>query len=68
MGLTTSLLWGCATGKTPDAKMKNAREETASALGKTYEANLWGSAAQATVQGYKFWQTDFTEDIVQNKE
>ncbi len=37
MSLTTSLLWGCATGSTPDAKMKNAREETASALGKIYE-------------------------------
>jgi lipid-binding SYLF domain-containing protein len=184
MGLATSFLWGCATGNTPDAKMKNAREETASALEKIYEdhpgakavinankahvictgsdsylfaastgggvctlheggrtqyyrfasvgvgagigfkqvafvyvflnndalvnfkesgwdggaraeasaehdgeggnastnqsadvqgvkiyqANLWGAAAQATVQGYKFWKTDFTEDVVQNRE
>jgi len=33
-----------------------------------YQANLWGAAAQATVQGYKFWHTDFTDDVVQNTE
>ncbi|WP_028109766.1 hypothetical protein [Ferrimonas futtsuensis] len=32
----------------------------------TYQVNLMGAAAQATVQGFKFWQTDFTEDFVQN--
>jgi len=183
-GLTTSLLLGCATGNTPEAKMKNARDETSSALSKIYEdhpgaknvvstnkahvictgsdsylfaastgggvctlhdggkidyyrfasvgvgagigfkqiafvyvflnndaltrfkesgwdggaraeasaehdgeggnasanqsadiegvkvyqANLWGAAAQATVQGYKFWHTDFTDDVMENKE
>jgi lipid-binding SYLF domain-containing protein len=183
-GLTTSLLLGCATGNTPEDKMKNAREETASALSKIYEdhpdakgvvsankahvictgsdsylfaastgggvctlhdggkvdyyrfasvgvgagigfkqvafvyvfitkdalnrfkesgweggaraeasaehdgeggnasanqsadmegvkvyqANLWGAAAQATVQGYKFWHTDFADDVIENKE
>jgi len=184
IGLTTSLLFGCATGNTPAAKMKNARDETASALSKIYEdhpeakavvsannahvictgsdsylfaastgggvctlhdgsktdyyrfasvgvgagigfkqvafvyvflnngalnrfkesgweggaraeasaehdgeggnasanqsadmegvkvyqANLWGAAAQATVQGYKFWHTDFADDVIENKE
>jgi hypothetical protein len=29
---------------------------------------LWGAAAQATVQGYKFWPTDFTDDVMQNSE
>jgi len=184
LGLTTSLLFGCATGSTPETKMKNARSETTSALSKIYEdhpgaksvvngnkahvictgsdsylfaastgggvctlhdggkidyyrfasvgvgagigfkqvafvyvfltndalvrfkefgwdggaraeasaehdgeganasanqpadiegvkvyqANLWGAAAQATVQGYKFWHTDFTDDVMQNNE
>ena len=31
-----------------------------------YQSALWGAAAQATVQGYKFWQTDFTDDVMQN--
>jgi len=31
-----------------------------------YQSALWGAAAQATVQGYKFWATDFTDDVVQN--
>jgi len=35
---------------------------------KVYQANLWGAAAQATVQGYKFWHTDFTDDVIENKE
>lgn len=35
---------------------------------KIYQANLWGAAAQATVQGYKFWHTDFTDDVMQNSE
>ncbi len=35
---------------------------------KVYQANLWGAAAQATVQGYKFWHTDFTGDVVENSE
>jgi len=35
---------------------------------KIYQSNLWGAAAQATVQGYKFWKTDFTDDVMQNKE
>jgi lipid-binding SYLF domain-containing protein len=33
-----------------------------------YQSALWGAAAQATVQGYKFWPTDFTDDVVQNSE
>lgn len=33
-----------------------------------YQSSLWGAAAQATVQGYKFWPTDFTDDVVQNTE
>ncbi|GLS90092.1 hypothetical protein GCM10007916_11590 [Psychromonas marina] len=32
-----------------------------------YQSALWGAAAQATVQGYKFWPTDFTDDVVENK-
>ncbi|MCG9738635.1 hypothetical protein L1D32_10750 [Shewanella insulae] len=34
---------------------------------KTYQVNLLGAAAQATVQGYKYWPTDFTEDFMQNR-
>ncbi|WP_428617698.1 hypothetical protein [Shewanella sp.] len=34
---------------------------------KTYQVNLLGAAAQATVQGYKYWPTDFSEDFMQNK-
>lgn len=33
-----------------------------------YQSALWGAAAQATVQGYKFWPTDFTDDVMQNAE
>ncbi len=33
-----------------------------------YQSALWGAAAQATVQGYKFWSTDFTDDVIQNSE
>jgi lipid-binding SYLF domain-containing protein len=33
-----------------------------------YQSSLWGAAAQATVQGYKFWPTDFTDDVMQNSE
>lgn len=33
-----------------------------------YQSAIWGAAAQATVQGYKFWRTDFTHDVIQNKE
>ncbi|SDJ67278.1 hypothetical protein SAMN04488540_111102 [Ferrimonas sediminum] len=32
----------------------------------TYQVNLMGAAAQATVQGFKYWQTDFTEDFIEN--
>ncbi|MDN2483101.1 hypothetical protein ACPV5S_11540 [Vibrio astriarenae] len=35
---------------------------------KIYQTALWGAAAQATVQGYKFWTTDFTDDVIENKE
>ncbi|QIR13865.1 hypothetical protein [Shewanella aestuarii] len=35
---------------------------------KTYQVNLMGAAAQATVQGYKYWKTDFTEDFMQKSE
>jgi len=31
-----------------------------------YQTALWGAAAQATVQGYKFWKTDFTDDFIEN--
>ena len=33
-----------------------------------YQSALWGAAAQATVQGYKFWPTDFAHDVIQNRE
>ncbi|MCL1038418.1 hypothetical protein L2750_14895 [Shewanella submarina] len=33
-----------------------------------YQSAIWGAAAQATVQGYKFWRTDFTDDVIQNPE
>ncbi|MDR9827163.1 hypothetical protein RCJ22_16290 [Vibrio sp. FNV 38] len=35
---------------------------------KIYQSAIWGAAAQATVQGYKFWQTDFTDDVIENSE
>ncbi|MCL1046277.1 hypothetical protein Q4601_18085 [Shewanella sp. 1_MG-2023] len=35
---------------------------------KTYQVNLMGAAAQATVQGYKYWETDFSDDFVENDE
>ncbi len=35
---------------------------------KTYQVNLMGAAAQATIQGYKYWETDFSEDFMQNAE
>ena len=35
---------------------------------KTYQVNLMGAAAQATVQGYKYWKTDFSEDFMQKSE
>jgi lipid-binding SYLF domain-containing protein len=31
-----------------------------------YQSSLWGAAAQATVQGYKFWPTDFSDDVIEN--
>ncbi|MGL4446895.1 MAG: hypothetical protein ACRCUH_09710 [Shewanella sp.] len=31
---------------------------------KVFQVALWGAAAQATVQGYKFWATDFTSDVM----
>lgn len=33
---------------------------------KTYQVNLMGAAAQATVQGYKYWETNFEDDFVEN--
>ncbi|MCJ8318523.1 MAG: hypothetical protein MJK12_02750 [Colwellia sp.] len=33
-----------------------------------YQTALWGAAAQATIQGYKFWPTDFTDDVMQSAE
>ncbi|WP_394130720.1 hypothetical protein [Shewanella maritima] len=33
---------------------------------KTYQVNLMGAAAQATVQGYKYWPTNFDDDFVEN--
>ncbi|TVP15089.1 hypothetical protein [Shewanella sp. KCT] len=35
---------------------------------KTYQVNLMGAAAQATVQGYRYWPTDFSEDFMQNRQ
>lgn len=35
---------------------------------KVYQSAIWGAAAQATVQGYKFWKTDFTDDFMSNPE
>ncbi|MDO6639482.1 hypothetical protein Q4557_05860 [Shewanella sp. 5_MG-2023] len=35
---------------------------------KTYQVNLMGAAAQATVQGYKYWETDFSDDFMENSE
>ena len=34
---------------------------------KTYQVNLMGAAAQATVQAYKYWPTDFSDDFVENE-
>ncbi|MBL4814279.1 MAG: hypothetical protein JKY74_02230 [Shewanella sp.] len=33
----------------------------------TYQVNLMGAAAQATVQAYKYWKTDFTDDFIENE-
>ena len=33
-----------------------------------YQSAIWGAAAQATIQGYKFWRTDFTDDVMQHTE
>ena len=33
-----------------------------------YQSAIWGAAAQATVQGYKFWRTDFTDDVIEHNE
>lgn len=35
---------------------------------KIYQSAIWGAAVQATVQGYSFWETDFTDDVIQNPE
>ncbi|WP_434940334.1 hypothetical protein ACRWQN_07355 [Shewanella sp. HL-SH8] len=35
---------------------------------KTYQVNLMFAAAQATVQGYKYWKTDFRHDFMQKSE
>ncbi len=35
---------------------------------KTYQVNLAGAAAQATVQGYKYWRTNFEDDVVENSQ
>ncbi|QYJ75839.1 hypothetical protein [Shewanella sp. FJAT-52076] len=32
---------------------------------KVFQSAIWGAAAQATVQGYKFWPTDFTQDVTE---
>lgn len=32
---------------------------------KTYQVNLMGAAAQATLQGYKYWETDFSDDFIE---
>ncbi|WP_322619466.1 hypothetical protein [Shewanella sp. YLB-07] len=34
---------------------------------KTYQVNLMGAAAQATVQAYKYWKTDFTDDFIEKE-
>ncbi|MFT5788840.1 MAG: lipid-binding SYLF domain-containing protein [Shewanella sp.] len=34
---------------------------------KTYQVNLMGAAAQATVQGYKYWETDFSDDFIEKE-
>lgn len=33
---------------------------------KTYQEILMGAAAQATVQGYKYWTTNVSDDFMQN--
>ena len=33
-----------------------------------YQSAIWGAAAQATVQGYKFWRTDFIDDVIEHNE
>ncbi|WP_257265693.1 hypothetical protein [Endozoicomonas sp. ONNA2] len=33
-----------------------------------YQSAIWGAAAQATVQGYKFWRTDFTDDVIEHND
>ncbi|MCL2917797.1 hypothetical protein [Shewanella litorisediminis] len=32
---------------------------------KVFQSAIWGAAAQATVQGYKFWPTNFDKDVAQ---
>lgn len=65
---TVSTLAACATGNTPDVKKANANASYDVDGVRIFQSAIWGAAAQATVQGYRFWRTDFTDDVMQNKE
>ncbi len=67
---------GWDAGARAEASAKNEDEGGQAAANTSYDVDgvriyqsaLWGAAAQATVQGYKFWPTDFTDDVVENSE
>lgn len=67
---------GWDAGAKADATAKTTEEGDQAAANTSYDANgvkvfqtaLWGAAAQATVQGYKFWETDFTDDVIEHSE
>lgn len=67
---------GWDAGAKADASAKHEDEGDQATVNASYDVNgvkifqttQWGAAAQATVQGYKFWETDFTDDVVQNPE
>lgn len=67
---------GWDAGAKADASAKNEGEGDQAAANtsfdvegvKIYQSAIWGAAAQATVQGYKFWVTDFTDDVIENSE
>jgi hypothetical protein len=50
--LVSGLLFGCATGNTPDAKKKNARKATADALALIYKDHPASKAAAENSLGY----------------
>jgi lipid-binding SYLF domain-containing protein len=67
---------GWDAGARAEASAKNDESGGQAAANTSYDVDgvrifqsaIWGAAAQATVQGYKFWPTDFTDDVMENSE